>query len=232
MQPDAAMIFAAGFGTRMGDLTKNMPKPLVPVLGKPMIDHSLGILSDANIRSVLVNTHYFADQLETHLKPRSSVTCIREEPKVLETGGGLKNAIPLIGSGPVITLNCDVLWQGENPVTQLLEMWNPDEMDGLLLLIKIFDAKGYNGQGDFFLNESSRLQRNDAVPKAPYVYSGVQIIKTELLQTIKQKYFSINLLWQMMMASNRLSGIVYDGEWIDVGHPAGIKIAEKKCADV
>ncbi len=232
MQPDAAMIFAAGFGTRMGDLTKNTPKPLVPVLGKPMIDHTLGILSDANIHSVFVNTHYFADQLEAHLKPCSSVTCIREEPKVLETGGGLKNALSLIGSEPVITLNCDVLWQGGNPVKHLLEKWNPDEMDGLLLLIKTTEAKAYNGQGDFFLSESNRLQRNDAVPKAPYVYSGVQIIKTERLQKIKEDYFSINLLWKLMIASNRLSGVVYGGDWIDVGHPAGIKIAEQKRADV
>lgn len=232
MQPEAAMIFAAGFGTRMGHLTQNTPKPLVPVLGKPMIDHTLDILSKADIRSVFVNTHYFAEQLKSHLESHSTVTCIREEPDVLETGGGLKNALPLIGGGPVITLNCDVIWQGRNPVSQLLEDWNPHEMDGLLLLIKSSEAMAYNGQGDFSLTESNRLHRNGAEAKAPYVYSGVQIIKTDLLQTIKEKYFSIKLLWEMMIASNRLSGVVYGGEWVDVGHPEGIKLAERKCANV
>jgi MurNAc alpha-1-phosphate uridylyltransferase len=105
MQPDTAMIFAAGFGTRMGDLTKTTPKPLVPVLGKPMINHTLEILTDAGIHTVVVNTHYFADQLETHLQKHPNITTIREEPKVLETGGGLKNALPIIGNAPVYTLN-------------------------------------------------------------------------------------------------------------------------------
>jgi MurNAc alpha-1-phosphate uridylyltransferase len=232
MQPDTAMVFAAGFGTRMGDLTINTPKPLVTVLGKPMIDHTLGILTDANIHSIFVNTHYFADQLETHLAPRLSVTCIREEPVVLETGGGLKNALPLIGESPVLTLNCDALWLGENPVLQLVKMWKPDKMDGLLLLIKCTNAIGYTGQGDFFLNDKNKLQWKGAQPKAPYVYSGVQIIKTDLLRAIKKNCFSISLLWEKMISSDRLGGMVYDGEWIDVGHPEGIKTAEQKAANV
>jgi len=232
MQPNTAMIFAAGFGTRMGHLTLDRPKPLVPVLGRPMIDHTLDILADANIRSVFVNTHYFADQLEAHLSPHSSVTCIREEPKVLETGGGLKNALPYIGNDPVLTLNCDVLWRGNNPAKQLLKRWNPDEMDGLLLLVKCSSAYGYNGQGDFFLNDGNRLQRKDTAPNAPYVYSGVQIIKTDLLRTIKENHFSISLLWEDMIASDRLFGAVYDGDWIDVGHAEGIGVAEQKCANV
>jgi N-acetyl-alpha-D-muramate 1-phosphate uridylyltransferase len=232
MQPNAAMIFAAGFGTRMGHLTLDKPKPLVPVLGRPMIDHTLDILNDANIRSVFVNTHYFADQLEAHLSQHSSVTCIREEPKVLETGGGLKNALPLIGNDPVFTLNCDVLWRGNNPAKQLLKHWNPDEMDGLLLLVKCSNTYGYNGQGDFFLNNGNRLQRKGTAPNAPYVYSGIQIIKTDLLHTIKENYFSISLLWENMIASDRLFGSVYDAEWIDVGHAEGIGVAEQKCANV
>lgn len=232
MKPEVAMVFAAGFGTRMGHLTENMPKPMVPVLGRPMIDHTLDILSEANIGSVVVNTHYFADQLEAHLAPRLSVTCVREKPQVLETGGGLKNALPMIGADPVLTLNCDALWLGKNPVKQLLNVWNPAEMDGLLLLIKYANAYGHSGTGDFFLGADNRLQKKSGQSNAPYVYSGVQIIKTDLLGAIEKNRFSISLLWEKMLASNRLGGIVYEGEWVDVGHPEGIKIAEQKAANV
>ena len=230
MRPESAMIFAAGFGTRMGALTKTMPKPLVPVLGKPMIDHALDLLADAGIQSVFVNTHYFADQLENHLSTHPSVTTIHEEPEVLETGGGLKNALPLIGNKPVFTLNCDALWSGKNPATQLAKSWVPDEMDGLLLVLKCADTHGYMGQGDFFLTDDGRLQRKGK--PAPYVYSGIQIIRTDLLKDISKDCFSINLLWEQMIACGRLYGAVYEGGWADVGHPAGIEAAEEKTADV
>lgn len=232
MQPDTAMIFAAGFGTRMRHLTKNTPKPLVPVNGTPMIDHSLDILSDAAIRSVIVNTHYFADQLETYLAAYPFVTCIRETPDVLETGGGLKNALPQLGVRPVFTLNCDAVWLDENPVAMLKKHWKPDEMDGLLLLVKQPDALGYNGQGDFFLDAKNRLQRKGAKPSAPYVYTGVQIIKTERLAEISEACFSISALWGKMIMASRLCGVVYNGAWADVGHPEGIKAAEQKPANV
>ena len=232
MQPETAMIFAAGFGTRMRHLTQNTPKPLVPVNGKPMIDHTVGILSDAGIHAIYVNTHHFADQLEAHLATYPSVTCIREMPDVLETGGGLKNALPQIGSDPVFTMNCDAHWFGHNPVKALAEHWNPDEMDGLLLLLKQSDALGYNGQGDFFLSTDNRLQRKGIRPSAPYIYSGVQILKTERLAEMLEDNFSISLLWEKLIADGRLSGTVYDGSWVDVGHPEGIKIAERKIAHV
>lgn len=230
MQPESAMIFAAGFGTRMGTLTGTIPKPLVPVLGDPMIDHALGHLTNAGVQSIFVNTHHFADQLESHLSTHPSVTTIHEEPHVLETGGGLKNALPLIGNKPVFTLNCDALWLGENPVTQLAKLWLPDEMDGLLLVLKHANALGYTGQGDFFLTDDCRLQRKGK--PAPYIYSGVQIIKTDLLKDISKDCFSINLLWEKMIACDRLRGAVYESCWVDVGHPAGIEAAEEKAADV
>jgi MurNAc alpha-1-phosphate uridylyltransferase len=232
MHPDKAMIFAAGFGTRMGDLTKTTAKPLVPVLGRPMIDHALELLADAGIGHVFVNTHHFADQLENHLKAYPSVTAIREWPKVLETGGGLKNALPLIGTAPVFTLNCDALSLGKSPIIQLTEMWKPDEMDGLLLLLKREYALGYIGAGDFFLTNSKRLERKGTHDLAPYLYCGIQIIKTELLATIVEDKFSLNLLWQKMLAKNRLFGTVYDGPWVDIGHPEGIRIANETVSDV
>jgi MurNAc alpha-1-phosphate uridylyltransferase len=226
------MIFAAGFGTRMRHLTKSTPKPLVPVLGKPMIDHTIDIALDAGIQSVFINTHYFADQLEKHLSSYSSVTAIREEPEILETGGGLKNALPHIGTDPIITMNCDAIWLGNNPVVDLAKHWNPKRMDGLLLLLNRDDALGYSGSGDFFLGSEKTLSRKDQNTKAPYVYSGVQIIQTDLLKYISETCFSVNLLWEEMIANKRLFGEIYDGQWVDVGHPEGIDIAHEKLANV
>jgi MurNAc alpha-1-phosphate uridylyltransferase len=232
MQLKSAMIFAAGFGTRMGPLTKTMPKPLVPVLGKTMIGHSLQMLTDAGVTSVFVNTHYFADQMEEHLSSYPYVTTIHEEPDILETGGGLKNALLIINDDPVITLNCDAVWFGDNPVAQLMNAWSPDAMDGLLMLLERPKAYGHKGSGDFYLAQDARLEKKGARADAPYIYAGLQILKTELLSDIHQDCFSISLLWDKMFAANRIFGTVYDGEWVDVGHPDGIKIAERKAFDV
>ena len=232
MQPKFAMVFAAGFGTRMRHLTEKTPKPLVTVMGKPMIDHTLDILSDAGITNVFANTHYFAEPLEKHLSTRENITAIREEPNILETGGGLKNALPFIGPDPVLTLNCDSIWFGPNPIQNLSKVWNPDIMDGLLLLLRKNDAKGHQGTGDFFLTEDARLQRKGQESAAPYVYSGVQIVKTDALKNIQDQCFSINVLWEKMLSEKRLSGAVYDGTWVDVGYPEGIDLAEKIAADV
>ena len=232
MLTKSAMIFAAGFGTRMRHLTNNTSKPLVPVLGKPMIDHTIDIALDAGIESIFINTHYFADQLETHLSSYPSVTTIREESEILETGGGLKNALPLIGNNPIFTLNCDAVWLGGNPIFSLAKHWNPERMDGLLLLLNRDDALGYNGSGDFFLNPGNKLTRKNPDTKAPYVYSGVQIIKTELLKSISETCFSISVLWDNMIASKSLHGAVYSGQWVDVGHPEGIEIAREKSTNV
>ncbi len=232
MQPKTAMIFAAGFGTRMRHLTQSTPKPLVSVMGKPMIDHSLAMLSDAGIKSVFINTHYLADQLEDHVKNYPFATAIRENPDILETGGGLKNALPLIGTDPVFTLTCDAVWFGESPITELEKHWAPEQMDGLLMLIKKPNCIGYAGTGDFFLNPKNILQPKHKADAAPYVYSGVQIIKTDLLKTIPQNSFSIWRLWEKMLAQDRLFGTVYNGAWADVGHPEGIDLANRKAANV
>jgi MurNAc alpha-1-phosphate uridylyltransferase len=169
MHPKSAMIFAAGFGTRMGDLTQTSPKPLVPVLGKPMIDHSLKMLMDAGLTSVFVNIHYFADQMEDHLSSCPSVTTIYEHPNILETGGGLKNALPAINDSPVVTLNCDAIWFGDNPILQLMKAWKPDAMDGLLMLLERPSAYGHKGSGDFYLAQDARLEKKGAGADAQYV---------------------------------------------------------------
>jgi len=221
-----AMIFAAGFGTRMRYLTQNMPKPLVPVLGKPMIDHAIALTDQAGCKQTIVNTHYHAEQLEKHLSQFPNVVTINEAPNILETGGGLKNALPIIGTAPVVTMNCDMIWIGDNPITQLMQNWDKFDADALLMLLPINQAHGYLGQGDFSMNNTGHLTKRNERSHVPYVYGGVQIIRTEGLKEFTSPAFSISKLWDQMITQNRLKGIVYDGEWVDVGHPEGIEAAQ------
>lgn len=230
MTPKAAMIFAAGFGTRMAPLTDTMPKPLLSVAGKPLINHSLDLLD--GITNIVVNTHYLADQLEDHLRNTPHVTCLRESPDILETGGGLKNALPLLGSDPVVVLNSDAVFVGDSPLPALLSHWDPNKMDALLTLVPIANTIEHRGAGDFFCGVDGQLSRRGKNPAAPYVYTGVQILKTDQLAAIPQTAFSLNLLWDQMISEGRAFGLVYSGKWVDVGRPSGITAAEKALADV
>lgn len=214
------MIFAAGFGTRMGKLTENTPKPLIKVAGKPLIDHALDLSGLAGIETVVANIHYLPDQMKAHLVPKG-VGLSLEADKILETGGGLRAALPLLGKAPVFTLNSDAVWSGKNPLEELADAWNPEKMDALLLLLPREKALGHNGEGDFMIDPQGRLTRGPGL-----VYSGAQIIKTELLDEIPDDVFSLNVLWNLMAASKRLFGTVHDGGWCDVGHPGGIAEAE------
>jgi len=218
--PTALMIFAAGLGTRMGALTASKPKPLIEVAGRPLVDHALELAESAGIETVIANLHYLADQLAAHLGPRG-VILSDEREKLLETGGGLRNALPLLGNGPVFTLNSDAVWTGANPLEQLRSQWQPDRMDALLLLVPREAARGHGGQGDFILDSEGRLARGPGL-----VYSGAQIIKTEGLHAITDEVFSLNRLWDRMMSEGRLFGIVHPGGWCDVGDPPGIAFAE------
>nr|WP_323778054.1 nucleotidyltransferase family protein [Amylibacter sp.] len=230
MTPKSAMVFAAGFGTRMAPLTDRTPKPMLPVAGKPLINHSLDLLD--GIENIVVNTHYLADHLENHLRDTPHVTCLRESPDILETGGGLKNALPLLGADPVIVLNSDAVFVGDSPIPALLSHWDPAKMDALLILVPIANTIEHKGAGDFVCNAAGQLSRRGKNPAAPYVYTGVQILKTDRLAAIKETAFSLNLLWDQMIAEGRAFGLVYDGKWVDVGRPAGITAAEKALADV
>ena len=161
MSINSALIFGAGFGTRMGEITKITPKQMVPILNKPLIDYAIDITLDANIQNIIVNLHYLPEQIENHLSNFKNIKTIHEYPKILETGGGLKNAIPILGPSPVITLNSDIIWIGYNPIKSLLKSWNPKKMDALLMLIPIERAKGYKGLGDFYLDRDKHLIRRD-----------------------------------------------------------------------
>jgi len=155
--PTAIMLFAAGFGTRMGALTKDMPKPLIPVGGVPLIDHALQLAGSVNPARIVANLHYRADQLADHLTPKGVL--LSHEPEILETGGGLRAALPLLGDGPVYTLNPDVIWDGPNPLKQLCAAWQPDKMDALLMCVPVSHTVGYSGRGDFIADAEGRIQR-------------------------------------------------------------------------
>lgn len=218
--PDALMLFAAGFGTRMGSLTKDRPKPLVPVAGRPLIDHALDLVTEAGISTIVANIHYRGGQIKAHLQDRP-VLISDETSEILETGGGLRNALPLLGAGPVFTLNTDAVWSGPNPVAALRAAWDPARMSALLMLVPPTQAAGHRGTGDFMCAADGTLQRGPG-----FIYTGAQLIDTSELSDINETSFSLNLLWDRLLAQGRVHGIVYPGRWCDVGQPESIPLAE------
>ncbi|SEK74271.1 MurNAc alpha-1-phosphate uridylyltransferase [Roseovarius nanhaiticus] len=218
--PDALMLFAAGFGTRMGALTRDRPKPLIEVGGRALLDHALDVASGAGIGRIAVNTHYKAEQIQAHLAGRD-IALAHEPDEILDTGGGLRAALPLLGDGPVYTMNTDAVWRGPNPLSLLAGAWDDSRMDALLLCLPPDQAIGHTGQGDFLLDAEGRVSRGPGL-----VYSGAQIIRTESLADIPDRAFSLNVVWNRMMAEGRAFGTVYPGTWCDVGHPGGIALAE------
>ena len=225
-QPDAALLFAAGFGTRMRPLTDTRPKPLIEVAGKALLDHALALVEPLNLSRVVVNTHYKGEMIARHLAGRN-ITLSHETPDVLETGGGLKQALPQLGEGSVYTLNTDAVWRGPNPLQMLANAWDPARMDALLLCVPPRQAHGHSGKGDFLLDPEGHI-----TPGPGLVYSGVQIIKPDALHEIHESAFSLWSLWQPMLEAGRMYGLPYSGHWCDVGHPDGIKIAERMLSDV
>ncbi|NCQ23428.1 MAG: nucleotidyltransferase family protein [Roseovarius sp.] len=214
------MLFAAGFGTRMGQLTANRPKPMIEVAGKPLIDHALDQVTTYGADRIVVNLHYLPDQIERHLAGRGILMSL-ENPVILETGGGLRAALPILGAGPVFTMNTDAVWRGPNPLCHLAAQWHPETMDALLLCIPKSRAVGHDGTGDFVISDDGQATRGPGA-----IYSGLQIIKTDRLPDIDESAFSLNLLWDRILAEGRLFAVTYPGKWCDVGHPEGIALAE------
>lgn len=217
------MVFAAGFGTRMGLLTKERPKPLIPIAGKALIDHALDVAQEAKTKQIVVNVHYLADQLVAHLAT-APVTISDESDEILETGGGLKAALPLLGDGPVMTLNSDAIWTGKNPLTQLADAWNEEKMDVLFLLLPASEAKSATGRSDFVMDETGRIDW--AHGREGYHYLGAQILNPAILSDEEGTVFSLRGPWTRAMEQGRAYGLIHQGGWCDVGHPEGIAIAE------
>ncbi len=225
-RPNAIMFFAAGFGTRMKHLTKEQPKPLVKVAGRALLDHALVLSDGLDLEKKVVNCHYFPDQIAKHLSDRQDITLIHEAGEILETGGGLKNALPELGNDPVFTSNTDAVWHGANPLEILLNAWEPAKMDALLLCVPKENAIGHDGSGNtLLLDHENRLSYggND-------IYTGVQIIKTNRLAEIDETSFSIKKLWEMFFEERRMFGVRYTGKWCDVGTPEGVALAENMLA--
>jgi N-acetyl-alpha-D-muramate 1-phosphate uridylyltransferase len=218
--PDAVMIFAAGLGTRMRPLTNARPKALVEASGQPLIEHALALPRSAGVSRIVVNTHAHADQMHRYLKVLPDVM-ISHESALLDTGGGLQAALPILGAGPVFTLNSDAVWSDQSALTCLAAHWNPDLMDALLLLVTPKQAHGYTRPGSFEMDSEGKLTTPGSL-----VYTGAQIIKTEQLKDGPKDAFSIWWLWKQIFEDGRMFGCRYAGEWADVGTPEGIEIAE------
>lgn len=226
--PDAVMLFAAGFGTRMGTLTKDKPKPLIRVAGKPLIDHAMDFVKAISPACVVANAHYKADQIVDHFAG-TDVQVSVESPDILDTGGGLKAALPLLKADVVFTMNTDAVWDGPNPLDVLKAAWRGD-MDALLLCVPMSQTVGRSsGKGDFDITSDGLAHWGTDT-----VYSGVQIIRAEIVSKSPENVFSLRAIWEELEAKGRLHAVTYPGRWCDVGHPDGITLAEDmlRSADV
>lgn len=230
MRPDAIMIFAAGHGTRMGELTRTRPKPLIEVAGRPLIAHALDLARGAQVPRVVINTHAHAAQVRAWIAAHAPDVMISHEPVLLETGGGLRQALPLLGTDIAFTLNADMVWGGENPMPALATAWDARRMDALLCLVPRADAVGHTGAGDFFLDRDGRVIRRGKAASADYVYTGCQILRVSALHDFPEGPFSLNRVWDRMLAEGRVFGLPYGGRWVDVGRPEGIALAEAELA--
>ena len=218
-KPEAVMLFAAGLGTRMGPLTAYQPKPLIKVAGRTLLDHALDQVGTTG--RIVINLHYLPDLIRKHLSPRRDILFSDETETILETGGGLRKALPLLAANPVFTMNTDAVWTGENAISQLANAWDPARMDALLLLVPRERATGHRGTGDFQIAPDGTLTRGPGL-----VYTGAQIIKTDGLTDIAEPVFSLNSLWDRMAANGTLHGVSHTGGWCDVGRPESIPLAE------
>ena len=214
------MIFAAGFGTRMGALTADRPKPLIPVDGRTLLDHALALADGAGIARPVINLHYRGQMIRDHLAGRD-VAFSDETAEILDTGGGLRAALPLLAPGPVLALNSDAVWTGPNPLPALAAAFDAARMDALLMLVPRRRATGHLGAGDFVQDDAGRLSRG-----RDHVYTGAQMLDPAGLAEIPDRVFSLNRLWDRAASRGRLYGLVHPGGWADVGHPGGIAAAE------
>ncbi len=232
--PQTAMILAAGRGQRMRPISDKTPKPLISVQGHTLIDYSLDHLVAAGVKRVVVNIHYLGDLIASHLKQRKEPEIIlSREDELLDTGGGLVNALPHLGDAPFFILNTDSLWlDGPTPALQRLAAgYDEDSMDALLLLHSTVEAYGYAGSGDFVVSPTGRLVRRPEREQSPYAYMGIQIAHPRMFADAPSGAFSLNVLFDRSLEAERLYGIIHDGEWFHIGTPDGLDQAESYMAE-
>ena len=231
VQPSRAMVLAAGFGLRMRPLTDNMPKPLVRVAGKPLLDHVLDRLADAGVTEAVVNVHYLPDQIIDHVAGRTSPQVIisDERDAVLGTGGAVVKALPLLGDRPFYHLNADTLWiDGVRPnLGRLADAFDPARMDILLLMAPTAGSIGYAGKGDFAMAPDGTLRKRKENEVTPFVYAGVAIMSPAIFAGAPQGEFSLTTMFDRAAEQGRLVGLRLDGTWMHVGTPDAVAAAER-----
>ena len=228
--PKTAMVLAAGLGLRMRPITDKTPKPMVKVAGRALLDYALDRLVEVGVHKAVVNAHHLGDQIVDHLKFRRDLEIVisDESSLLLETGGGVKKALPHLGNDPFYVVNSDVLWlnSNTNALQRLADLWDDEKMDALLLLHSTVEAYGYRGRGDFTVDPLGKLARRPEREISPYVYTGVEIFHPRALKDTHDGAFSLNIVFDRLIDEERLYGIVHDGEWFDIGTPDGLNQAE------
>ena len=233
------MVLAAGLGTRMRPITETIPKPLVKIAGKPLIDYALDTLKAAGCKKAVVNVHWLADQMEAHLAtyPGMEIVISDERAELLNSGGGLAKGLKLLDPGPVYVMNADLFWIGEVPgestsLERLAGFFNPETMDMALLCVRLEDTTGHDGKVDFALGGKGELMRHRPVDgKLPdgegVVYAGAIVMDSRLLADAPDGPFNLNIYFDRAIAANRLYGLILDGHWVTAGTPEAIASAEE-----
>lgn len=229
---ETAMVLGAGFGTRMAPLTDTMPKPLVKLCGKALIDWPIDRLAAAGVRKFVVNTHYLPDQMAAHFAGRADVV-LNHEPEIQETGGGVRDALDKIGDKPFFVTTSDAVWfDGIRPaVLRMLDAWDAEKMDALLLLVPVSASYGYDGPGDYYLEPDARARHRGDRLVAPYLFGGLQILKPGLFEDAPAGPFPLRRIYNKVQEADRLYGVTHDGEWYHVGTPASLKEVEEVIAE-
>ncbi|MBL8574718.1 MAG: nucleotidyltransferase family protein [Hyphomicrobiaceae bacterium] len=229
-RPTRAMVLAAGLGKRMRPLTATTPKPLIEVAGRSLIDHALTTLTKAGVEEAIVNVHYLADLVEVHVKRRAAPRIIisDERAELLETGGGITKALPLLGEAPFYSWNADSFWieGASSNLSRMAESWDDGKMDGLLLLASTVSSVGYDGIGDFTMDAEGRLKRRTERTVSAFVYCGVALLHPRLFAGAPSGKYSLNVLFDKAIEAGRLCGLRLDGTWLHVGTPEAIREAE------
>ena len=231
--PKTAMVLAAGLGTRMRPLTNDRPKALIEVGGRPLIDHLLDRLEAQGVERIVVNVHAFADQLQTHLEQRrgpAEILISDERDELLETGGGVKKARPLLGDEPVWVANGDYVWieDGQPALEMVADAWDPARMDSCLIVVPKARTLGFDTPGDFSMGADGSLEHRDGRPEAPLHCFGIQILDPTLVYAVPETKFSLFRVWMAAAAKGRLKGVIPGGFWMQVGDPASLQAAETR----